>query len=51
MARFTTTLRLPTRARKTLQVYYGHQRLQPGDYGDTEYMLSVSSPAFAHSAS
>ena len=35
------TFRKSTRARKTLQVYYGHQRLQPGDYGDTEYMLSV----------
>ena len=26
------TFRKSTRARKTLQVYYGHQRLQPGDY-------------------
>lgn len=35
------TFRKSTRARKTLQVYYGHQQLQPGDYGDTDYMFEA----------
>ena len=47
------TFRKSTRPRKTLQVYYGHQRLQPGDYGDTAYMfeaLNIQDKSVPHEA-